>query len=206
MKQEDIYSELSSIKNLMERSTKFISLSGLSGILAGIYALIGAFIGYRLIYASSSNSFYRQFVINDPSIVLKVIIIATSVLILSIITGIFLTVRKANKKKQSFWNPISKRLLAAMLLPLVIGGLYTMILIFQGNYSLISSSTLIFYGLALVSASQFTFDDVKWLGVLEIILGLFAAFFSGFGLIFWTIGFGILHIIYGSIMHFKYDR
>ncbi len=206
MKQEDIYSELSSIKNLMERSTKFISLSGLSGILAGIYALIGAFIGYRLIYASSSNSFYRQFVINDPSIVLKVIIIATSVLILSIITGIFLTVRKANKKKQSFWNPISKRLLAAMLLPLVIGGLYTMILIFQGNYSLISSSTLIFYGLALVSASQFTFDDVKWLGVLEIILGLLAAFFSGFGLIFWTIGFGILHIIYGSIMHFKYDR
>lgn len=206
MKQEDIYSELSSIKNLMERSTKFISLSGLSGILAGIYALIGAFVGYRLIYTSSSNSFYRQFVINDPSIVLKVIIIATSVLILSIITGIFLTVRKANKKKQSFWNPISKRLLAAMLLPLVIGGLYTFILIFQGNYSLISSSTLIFYGLALVSASQFTFDDVKWLGILEIILGLLAAFFSGFGLIFWTIGFGILHIIYGSIMHFKYDR
>lgn len=206
MKQEDIYSELSSIKNLMERSTKFISLSGLSGILAGIYALIGAFVGYRLIYTSSSNSFYRQFVINDPSIVLKVIIIATSVLILSIITGIFLTVRKANKKKQSFLNPISKRLLAAMLLPLVIGGLYTFILIFQGNYSLISSSTLIFYGLALVSASQFTFDDVKWLGILEIILGLLAAFFSGFGLIFWTIGFGILHIIYGSIMHFKYDR
>lgn len=206
MKQEDIYSELSSIKNLMERSTKFISLSGLSGILAGIYALIGAFVGYRLIYTSSSNSFYRQFVINDPSIVLKVIIIATSVLILSIITGIFLTVRKANKKKQSFWNPISKRLLAAILLPLVIGGLYTFILIFQGNYSLISSSTLIFYGLALVSASQFTFDDVKWLGILEIILGLLAAFFSGFGLIFWTIGFGILHIIYGSIMHFKYDR
>ena len=206
MKQEDIYSELSSIKNLMERSTKFISLSGLSGILAGIYALIGAFVGYHLIYTSSSNSFYRQFVINDPSIVLKVIIIATSVLILSIITGIFLTVRKANKKKQSFWNPISKRLLAAMLLPLVIGGLYTFILIFQGNYSLISSSTLIFYGLALVSASQFTFDDVKWLGILEIILGLLAAFFSGFGLIFWTIGFGILHIIYGSIMHFKYDR
>ena len=206
MKQEDIYSELSSIKNLMERSTKFISLSGLSGILAGIYALIGAFVGYRLIYTSSSNSFYRQFVINDPYIVLKVIIIATSVLILSIITGIFLTVRKANKKKQSFWNPISKRLLAAMLLPLVIGGLYTFILIFQGNYSLISSSTLIFYGLALVSASQFTFDDVKWLGILEIILGLLAAFFSGFGLIFWTIGFGILHIIYGSIMHFKYDR
>ena len=206
MKENDIYSELSSIRNLMERSTKFISLSGLSGIMAGIYALIGAFIGYKLVYTANSGLLFRDFYINEPLVWWPLLLVAAVVLILSLVTGIWLTIRQAKKKGENYWNPVSKRLLWSMAVPLITGGLFILILIFRGYYGVISSSCLIFYGLALVAGSQFTFTDVKWLGFCEIVLGLLAALLPGYGIVFWIIGFGILHILYGSIMHFKYNQ
>ncbi len=206
MKEQDIYAEISSIKNLMERSSKFISLSGLSGVMAGVYAILGAIAGHQLVYGSSWNLHYRSYYVNDSFVLWKLFFVAAAVLFLSLVTGVFLTIRKAKLKQQSFWNPISKRLLTSMLIPLITGGLFIGVLILQGSFGAIASSCLIFYGLALVSGSQYTYNDVKWLGLCEIALGLMAALLPGFGLVFWTAGFGILHIIYGSIMHFKYDR
>jgi len=206
MKENDIYSELSSIRNLMERSTKFISLSGLSGIMAGLYAIAGAFIGYKLVYTENSGLLYRDFYISDPIILWPLFLVALVVLILSIVTGIWLTIRQARKKGENFWNPVSRRLVSNFSIPLFTGGLFILILIFRGYYGIISSSCLIFYGLALIAASQYTFSDIKWLGFCEIFLGLLAALLPGYGIVFWVIGFGLLHILYGSIMHFKYKQ
>jgi hypothetical protein len=206
MKDKDIYSELSSIRNLMERSTKFISLSGLSGIMAGVYALAGAFVGYKLVYTEGSGMRFSDFYVNDPTVWWPLFLVAITVLILSVVTGVWLTIRQARKKGENFWNPVSKRLLANLAIPLFTGGLFILILIFRGYYGIISSSCLIFYGLALVAGSQYTLSDVKWLGFCEIILGLMAALLPGYGIVFWIIGFGILHILYGSIMHFKYNQ
>ncbi|WP_256013409.1 hypothetical protein [Desertivirga xinjiangensis] len=206
MKEDDIYSELSSIRNLMERSTKFISLSGLSGIMAGIYALIGAFIGYKLVYTENSGLLFRDYYVNDPTIWWPLFLVATVVLVLSLATGVWLTVRQARKKGENFWNPVSRRLLINLAFPLITGGLYIIILISRGYFGMIASSCLLFYGLALVAGSHYTFSDVKWLGFCEIILGLLAALIPGYGLVFWIIGFGLLHILYGSIMHFKYNQ
>ena len=205
MKENDIYSELSSIRNLMERSTKFISLSGLSGILAGIYALVGAFLVLRLISPGSMTELGRVNV-GASSILKPVFLIALTVLILSLVTGLGLTIRQANKKGQNVWNPVSKRLLVNMAVPLIAGGLFILILIQREYYEIIAAACLIFYGLALISASNYTFSDVKWLGLCEVFLGLIAALLPAYGLIFWSIGFGILHILYGSIMHFKYNQ
>jgi len=206
MQEKDIYSELSSIRNLMERSTKFISLSGMSGIMAGIYALIGAFVGYKMVYTENSGLLYRDVYLSNPTIWWPLLLVAAVVLTLSVITGIWLTIKQARKKGETFWNPVSKRLLLNMAIPLVTGGLFILIIIFKGYYHIIASSCLLFYGLALVSASQFTFTDVKWLGFCEIILGLLAAVYPGLGIVFWAIGFGVLHILYGAIMHFKYNQ
>lgn len=206
MKENDIYSELSSIRNLMERSTRFISLSGLSGILAGIYALIGAFLGYKLVYAGGNKMLYIDSYPGTGLVLWPLLLIAICVLILSLSTCIWLTARQARKKGENSWNPVSKRLLMSMIIPLASGGLLILILLFKGDYSIIASSCLIFYGLALVSGSQFTFSDVKWLGLCEICLGLIAALLPGYGLFLWVIGFGVLHILYGSIMHFKYNQ
>jgi len=206
MQEKDIYSELSSIRNLMERSTKFISLSGLSGIMAGIYALIGAYIGYKIVYGNSNDLDYRDHYVNSPETLGLLLLIALAVLAFSILTGIWLTIRQARKKGENFWNPVSKRLLTNLAIPLVTGGLFILVLIIRGDYGIIASACLVFYGLALISGGQYTFSDVKWLGCCEIILGLLAALFPGFGIVFWVLGFGLLHVLYGTIMHFKYNQ
>jgi formate/nitrite transporter FocA (FNT family) len=206
MQEKDIYSELNSIRNLMERSAKFISLSGLSGILAGVYALIGAGLGYYVVYGTSGDLDYRDHYVNDEAVIFKLFLIAVVVLVLSLTTGILLTVRKAKSKGETVWNPSSKKLLVNMAIPLVTGGILILILLYRGYFGIIAPATLIFYGLALVAGSHYTVTDVKWLGIYEIVLGLIAACLPGFGIVFWTIGFGVLHIIYGSIMHFRYDR
>lgn len=205
MNKQDIHADIASIKNLMERSSKFISLSGLSGVMAGVYALIGAYISYKIVYPANTLA-YRNHYVNEDDILLKLIFLALAVLFLSIITGIWLTIRKAKKNKQQVWNPSSKRLLENLAIPLLTGGILIAILIYKGILGVVAPACLIFYGLSLVAGSSYTYKDVKWLGIFEIILGLFAAIFPGFGLIFWAIGFGLLHILYGSIMHFKYDR
>lgn len=206
MQEKDIYNELNSIRNLMERSTRFISLSGLSGVMAGIYALIGAFIGYQLVYGNSGDLDYSLHMLNETQILWKLFFVAAAVLFFSLLTCIWLTIRQARKKGEHFWNPVSKRLFFSMLIPLLTGAFFMLILLYQGQYGIIAPASLIFYGLSLISGSQYTFTDVKWLGCCEIILGLLAAMFPGYGIIFWTIGFGLLHILYGSIMHFKYNQ
>lgn len=206
MKEKDIQSELASIRSLMERSSKFLSLSGLSGILAGIYAIIGAYFGYNLVFEKYNSLIIKDSYTDNPNIYHSLFIIASLVLVLSIFTGIILSIREAKKKKENYWNPVSKRLITNMAIPLISGGIFIIILILKSNFQLIASSCLLFYGLALIAASQYTFSDVKYLGACHIILGLLAAWMPEYSFVFWITGFGLLHIVYGSIMHIKYKQ
>jgi hypothetical protein len=206
MEEEELQNELASIRSIMERSSKFISLSGLSGILAGIYALIGAFLAYRLIYQGPTRIYDSLSVGTYPETITYLVIIAVAVLAASLITGFVLSSRQAKRKGQPIWGKISQSLFFHMAIPLVTGGILIVIFMSRGYYGIITPSTLIFYGLSLISASNFTFSDVKYLGLLEIALGLIAACLPGYGLLFWAIGFGVLHIIYGSMMYLKYDK
>lgn len=201
METKDYLKDIQDIKSMMAQSSQFISLSGFSGILAGIYALIGAVITYFLI--ENERSYY----ITLESTTFKYILLtAFIVLILSIGTAYLLTIRKAKKVGEKVWNPTSKRLIINFGIPLITGGIFSLLLLKNGYYGLIAPITLLFYGLACVNASKYTLRDVRYLGITQIILGLIATEFSGYGLYFWVIGFGICHILYGSIMHFKYDR
>jgi len=210
MEEKDIQNELASIRSIMERSSKFISLSGLSGILAGIYALIGSGIAYYILYNGERRDTYNPkyysleyFMDSDIG---HLLILAICILVASILTAYVLSSRQSKRKGQPIWSPASKSLLFYMATPLITGGILTLILLHRGYYGIVSPSCLIFYGLALTSASNFTFSDVKYLGILEIILGLIAACLPGYGLLFWALGFGVLHIIYGSMMYLKYDK
>lgn len=210
MKENEIQDDLASIRNLMERSSKFISLSGFSGILAGIYALLGATVAYFMLYSGSNRMFsiheYPETAFFEDKVLLKLIIVAGMVLLFSVSTGIVLTYQKAKRKKQPMWGKASRDLLFNMLVPLICGGLLMMILLYRGYYGIVAPASLIFYGLALIGASNFTFTDVKFLGLCEVVLGLLTACLPRYGLLFWALGFGVLHIIYGSVMYFKYDR
>ncbi len=190
---------------MMERSSKFISLSGLSGILAGVYALIGVAVGYYLVGRSAPTGFVEG-ILQSAENLKYLIEIAIIVLFASVATAFLLTYKKAKRKGQPVWSKTSRTLLLNMSIPLFSGGILVIILLYQGHFGLLLPATMIFYGLALVNAGNFTFTDVKYLGICEIILGLTGACIPGYGLILWAIGFGLLHIIYGSVMYLKYDR
>ena len=190
----------------MDRSSRFISLSGLSGILAGLYCLIGAGLAYKIIYFDTTTfGNYGNLIITE-TMLLKLIIIAASVIVLSLVTGVALCIRKAKKSDDNIWNASSKRLVINFTIPLLTGGVFILFLIEKEILGLVAPLTLLFYGLACVNASKYTFRDVRYLGITEIILGLIAIEFSGYGLHFWVVGFGICHILYGAFMYFKYER
>lgn len=198
--------DLASIRTMMERSAKVLSLSGLSGVLAGFYALIGAVAAYYIVHYPISPLNQRIYSIREPDTLLKLILVATVVLIASLTTGVWLSNRKAKKSGESLWNPASKQMLFTMAVPLVSGGIFILIMLYTGHFGLAAPACLVFYGIALLQASHFTVNEVRYLGYCEIVLGLISAMVAGYGLLFWTIGFGLLHIVYGSIMYNRYDR
>jgi len=205
--QQDYIQDISEIRSMMERSTKVLSLSGWAGIMAGIYALIGAFFAYKVLYFNPDEIVYWSFSEGEYSEgILKLIVVAGSVLVLAVGTAIYFSNRKAVKRNEKLWNATSRRLLANMAVPLVVGGILVLILISKGLIGLVAPMTLIFYGLSLYVASRFTFEDVKMLGLIQICLGLVSCYFIGYGLLFWALGFGVAHIAYGIYIHFKYER
>ena len=205
MENEKYLNDISEIKNMMHQSSRFISLSGLSGVLAGIYCLIGAWLAYTTIYFDTTSlGNYTNLIISQTQIE-RLFIIATSVILLSIITGVVLSKNKAKKSNEKIWNVSSKRLVINFAIPLVTGGFFILFLIEKEILSLVAPLTLLFYGLACVNASKYTLGDVRYLGITMIILGLLSTWFLGYGLLFWALGFGVCHILYGSVMYFKYD-
>lgn len=208
MKAEKEYiNDLKEIRSMMERSTRFLSLTGWSGIMAGIYALIGAFMGYTLYYKTHQKFIYNTLdsveMINHS---LQFFLIGAAVLFMAVGTAIILSWKKSIRTGDMLWNAAARRLVENLMIPLACGGVFILILFSKGLFGLIAPVSLIFYGLAMVNASKFTFEEVKYFGIIEIILGLIASYFIGFGLLFWAIGFGLLHIVYGVYMHLKYER
>lgn len=206
METKDYLKDLTEIKELMNKSSRFISLSGLSGIMAGIYSLIGAGLAFYILndINRQKNEFLR--ILTKIDYVDELLLIAVSVILATIVTAIALSSRKAKKNNEKLWERSSKRLLISFAIPLITGGIYCINLIYQELFQLIAPATLIFYGLACINASKYTLGDIKYLGITCALLGLISSFVIGYGLLFWALGFGVMHIIYGTLMYFKYDR
>lgn len=196
--------DLKDIKEMMNRSSKFISLSGTSGILTGIFALLAAVLAYYTVYSGQKYIGFRKADLTTENLLL-LLGIALTTIVLTFITSAIFTARRAKKNNQKLWETQTKRLLINLFIPLATGGILCLILLFRGYIGIIAPLTLIFYGLGLVNASKYTLSDIRVLGLSEIFLGLLGTYYIGFGLLFWGIGFGVFHIIYGIIMYVKYE-
>jgi len=195
------------IRQMMERSSRVLTLSGLSGIFPGIFALLGSAYTWFGVINCGKTSYDVNLATNDCiSIRYKLMIVAITVLIFSVGFALYFSKRKAKKLHLPFWDKTAKRMLYNLLLPIVTGGIFTGILVWQDSITMVASSMLIFYGIGLINASKYTHKEIHFLGVFEIVLGLFAGIFLNYGLLFWTIGFGVLHIVYGTIMYNHYDK
>jgi len=198
--------ELAEIKSMMERSSRFLSLSGLAGVLAGIYSLIGAALTWNWVYGGASQGSVGIETSSTRQVMNSVLLTAVVVLVSALATAYFLSLKKSKKTGSNLWSPVSKRFLLALFIPVFAGGLFSFALLHEGYFHMIAGTTLIFYGLGLINASHFTLGEIKTLGFGQLILGLAAAFHPEFGLILWALGFGLLHVIYGSMMYYRYDR
>lgn len=192
--------DIKAIREMMEKSSKFLSLSGLSGILAGITATIGAAFAYfYLLHNPEATNFNRS----QELIIL--LADAFVVLIFSISFALYFSWKKAKKQNVRLINRTTLKTIYNLGIPLLVGGLFSVICLMRGDVEIVASTTLIFYGLGLINASKYTFEEIHYLGITEIVLGIGAAIFLYHGIIFWTIGFGICHIVYGLILYKKYD-
>jgi hypothetical protein len=196
--------DLSHIRSMMERSSRFISLSGLSGVFAGLSALIGGLYVYQLFKINGLDYFDGEHKLYSVDLVSELVIIAFIILFFALTFGIFFTIRKSRKYNLPIWTSATKKMLFNLAIPLLVGGVFCLALLYHQIYVLIAPATLLFYGLALINAEKYTFSDIKYLGFCELVLGCISLFFLGYGLVFWIIGFGILHILYGLIVFKKY--
>jgi hypothetical protein len=201
---EDQLKALGEMRDLMNRSSRFLSLSGLSGIFAGMFALIGAGVAWQYLNLIEDDlygpmptpvRFYTFFFLD-----------AGLVLLFSLIAGWYFSNRRAKKAGVPLLDETALRMLANLFIPLATGGLFCIALLYHGEIGLIAPATLIFYGLALLNASKYTIKDIRFLGICEIVLGLIGTVFIYHGLIIWAVGFGVLHIVYGIVLYYKYER
>lgn len=201
MEQKEIMNDLKEIRQMMEKSSRFISLSGLSGVFAGIYASVAAL----LAFPESWNPLLHIYMW-DP--IAYLLILALSVLTLSIATAYIFTYRNAQKKQQTMWGPTTLRFMVNLGIPLISGAVICLALIHRGYYDILSSAMLIFYGIALFNAGRYTLKDIRYLGLTELALGCISLFFTGAAIeiIFWALGFGVCHIVYGLWMYFHYEK
>ena len=211
--QQQSLQDIQQIKKMMERSSRFISLSGLSGIAAGVCALAGAWFANKVIVASGGPSGYRAVVARTIEAETiqdfmghRLFQIAGYTFFAALLFSFLFTYLRSKKNKIPLWGYTSKRLLINVAVPMVAGGIYLFKQMQFGNYGLIAPGCLIFYGLALVNASKYTLGEIRYLGYCQILLGIINCWFVGYGLYFWAAGFGLLHIIYGIVMWYRYER
>jgi hypothetical protein len=201
---------LSEIKSLMEHSTRYLSLSGLSGLFAGIFALFGVMIACFYLDTSILNNRYYELALSGSKYNVPVLlfILADAICVLGLALGscMVFTSRNARRKKLPVWSKASELMLINLLVPLVAGGLFCLTLVYNGIFSMVAPVTLIFYGMALFNAGKYTMRDIRYLGICEVAIGLIACILPGYGLLLWALGFGVLHIIYGGAMYYKYER
>ncbi len=202
--------DIKAIRQMMEDSSKFLSLSGLSGIAAGIFALLGSTYTYFFIF-EGGRQFYNEYMVSLTSkstleIRISLLVVAALVFIAASISGFWFSHQKAKKAGTKLWTSTAKKIIFEMGTILAFGGIFCLILIFHGDLRMVASATLLFYGISLISIAKYTHRDIKYLGYCEACIGLASALFLSYGIVFWSIGFGLLHIIYGIVMYLKYDR
>ena len=202
--------DITEIRDMMERSTRFLSLSGLAGVFAGLVAIVAAltafyYLGYDVRYFDPQTYFSQELYMKTINEYTGLLILGILTLIIAIGGSVIFSTRKAKKKGLQVWNAAGKRMVINLFIPLVAGGIFLLIMLYHNLVFLIAPITLIFYGLGLINASKYTLKETKYLGLSEVILGLAASLFIGYGMIFWTIGFGLLHIVYGIWMYRKYE-
>lgn len=204
METEKYLSDIRDIKEMMERSSRFISLSGLAGVSSGVFALLGVFVLYKFVWNDLMVAEQGTLSMASTPMV-NLLMIAVVTLILALISAILFTTHRAKKTGLKIWDSRTRQMLLTLLVPLATAGVLCTVLLAYGLVALSVSLTIIFYGLALFQGSRFTYKELRSLSFLLIFLGLISSVLPEYVLLFWGVAFGICNILYGIIVYYKYE-
>ena len=205
---------LQDIRSMMERSSRFLSLSGWSGISAGVCALAGATAAFLRIgrYKSNMLSEYSIrsgndiFNLEGVDLIADLLWIAGIVFIAAFLLAFLFTYQRSKKNGLPMWDPVARRLLWNTIIPMLVGAACMVRLLQMAHFEMVAPLSLIFYGLALLNGSKYTLGEIRYLAFGQLILGIINLWMVDYALIFWALGFGVLHIVYGALMWWKYER
>ncbi len=203
---------LEEIKTMMERNSRFVSLSGWSGVAAGICGLVAAFLAFRKLeaYGINSTGVQRQpdavRIDRMPELEGELLLLGGITFITALVFAVLYTYLRSKKTGVPLWGFMARRLIISVAVPMIVGGLVIWRITDFELYGLVAPACLLFYGLALINASKFTLSEVRYLGYAQLLLGVINLWAIGYGLYFWAAGFGVLHIAYGLVMWNKYER
>ena len=201
MDNKEALNTLKNIREMMEKSSRFLMLSGTSAILIGIYACIAATLAATMIYGD------HGILATDFRLLPALVGLAILLIVLSLATAAMMSARKAKRMNQRLvFDRTARRFLWNFFLPLVAGGILCLSCLLQGQFGQLSAFMLILYGIALINSSAYTYSTSRYLGYAELLLGLADCFVSAHPLLFWTIGFGLFHILYGIFFQLKYGK
>jgi len=199
---------LSELKSILSKNTRFLSFSGLSGVIAGITALAGEYLFYNLYLATFSSSSNYADVRNlaDMKLFYSALLIALSIIGISVIVGVILARKKIRMQGSTVNRDLLKNTLIHILVPILVGGAICFVASFTDHFIYIPAFLLIFYGLGLFNGSRFSFDDLKIVGLVFMGLGLITYAYPNLSMWTWGLGFGVGHILYGLRVYFVHDR
>jgi hypothetical protein len=196
---------INDIRQMMQKSSRFISLSGLSGISAGLCALVGAWIAYGKIGGQQQLATGSSYDGRD-GLAFDLVAIAIVTFLAALGLAFLFTYIRSRKVGIPIWGFTARRVMFAVAVPMIAGGLLILRMLEMEYFGLVAPCCLIFYGLGLINAGKFTLDEIRYLGYCQLALGIANLWLPGWGLYFWAAGFGVLHILYGIIMWNKYER
>jgi len=204
-KHEEQLAAIQEMRKMMDQATRFKSISGISGMLAGILAIVCVAIVSYLSNTNPVQAGALETILDSAND--GMVLIAFGILfMLAVGIGIMLALRNARARGMSAWENAAKRLMFHLAIPVVVGGVFSILLYRIGYPLLVAPVTLLFYGMGLLQGSKFTLDAVRTVGLIQLALGLLATAFLTYGLLIWTLGFGLVHILFGFIIYVKYER
>lgn len=181
------------IRELMERSTKYSTFSGPSGILAGAASIVGCVVTHSLATRPPGSDSFR----------IPFLITWSMVILFAIGADFLLMKRRAARVGKRIVSRLGKQMVFAAGPGLGTGVLLTLYLLQHNMLTNVYPFWMLSYGIAVCAVGQFSQREVKALGVAFLLAGTLTLLMPGWGLPLMALSFGGFHIIYALLISRK---
>jgi hypothetical protein len=195
---EEARENLRVIRQTMERSTKYSTLSGLSGVLIGLAAIAGVLATNWLTGdAPPGASVYRH-----PS---ALALVWVSVLVMAVAIDFACNKRRAARVGKHVVSPLGAHIVLAALPAFLAGGVLTLFFYQHALLYYVWGVWMLSYGLAISAVGLFSVKPVLALGAAFVLAGAVTLLLPlPYHLYMMALTFGGFHIGYGVVMARKH--